>query len=120
MTKKILLVDDSQLFYRFVKDVLKKEDIDIVWAKTMKEAIDKFKEKKPDLTLVDIILADSSGVEVIRKIKEVDPNANIVVISGLDKEYVIKEALDAGANDYIIKNTSISFFRQKVMGYLED
>jgi len=120
MSKKILLVDDSQLFYRFVKDVLKKEDIEIVWAKSMKDAVEKFKAEKPDLTLVDIILTDTSGVDVIRKIKEVDPEANIVVISGLDKEYVIKEALDAGASDYIIKNTSISFFRQKVLSHLED
>jgi len=119
MSKKILLVDDSQLFYRFVKDVLKKEDIEIIWAKTMKEAIDKFKKEKPDLTLIDIILADTSGVDVIRKIKEINPDSNIVVISGLDKEYVIKEALDAGATDYMIKNTSISFFRQKVLSYLE-
>ena len=120
MSRKILLVDDSQLFYRFVKDVLKKENVDIVWAKTMKEAVEKYQKEKPNLTMVDIILTDISGVDVIRKIKEIDPEANIVVISGLDKEYVIKEALDAGARDYIIKNTSISFFRQKILSYLED
>ncbi len=120
MSKKILLVDDSKLFYRFVKDVLKKENIEIVWAQNMSEAVEKYGKEKPDLTMVDIILTDISGVEVIKKIKEIDPEANIVVISGLDKEYVIKEALDAGAKDYIIKNTSISFFRQKVLENLED
>ncbi|AGB05382.1 response regulator containing CheY-like receiver domain and AraC-type DNA-binding domain [Aciduliprofundum sp. MAR08-339] len=117
--KRILLVDDSKLFYRFVKDVFKNDDVEILWAKNGEEAIKKFNEFNPDLTMVDIILSDSNGVEIIKRLREIKPEANIMVISGLDKESVIKDALEAGAKDYLVKNVSISYFRQKIMDNID-
>jgi len=117
--KKLLLADDSELFYKFLSDVLKKEDIKIIWARNKKEAIEKFQNEKPDLVLVDIILSDSNGLEVIKELKNLDDKANIMVISGLDKQDVIKEALDAGARDYIVKNVSPKYFREKILKVLE-
>ncbi|ADD09002.1 response regulator [Candidatus Aciduliprofundum boonei] len=116
---KLLLADDSELFYKFLRDVLKKEGIEIIWAKNKKEAIEKFKEEKPDIVLVDIILSDSNGIDVIKEIKALDKDANIMVISGLDKQDVIKEALDAGARDYIVKNVSPKYFREEILKALK-
>ncbi len=116
--KKLLLADDSELFYKFLKDIIKKDDIKIIWAKNKKEAIEKFKNEKPELILVDIILSDSNGIDVIKELKALDEKANIIVISGLDKQEVIKEALDAGAKDYIVKNVSPKYFREKIKNYL--
>ncbi len=116
--KKLLLADDSELFYKFLKDVLKKENIKIIWAKNKMEAIEKFEKEEPDLILVDIILSDSSGIDVIKDLKNLDEKANIIVISGLDKQEVIKDALDAGAKDYIVKNVSPRYFREKIKSYL--
>ncbi len=113
--RRIMLVDDSQLFYKFVSDVLKNEDVEIVWAKSGEEALRKYKEEKPELVLVDIILSDANGVEIIKKLKDMDNEANIMVISGLDKGSVIKEALDAGAKDYLVKNVSVPYFRKKIL-----
>ena len=116
--KKLLLADDSELFYKFLKDVLRKDDIEIIWAKNKREAIEKFKKEGPDLILVDIILSDSNGIDVIKELRALDPEANIMVISGLDKQDVIKEALDAGAKDYIVKNISPRYFREKIKSHL--
>lgn len=116
---KLLLADDSELFYKFLRDVLKKESIEIIWAKNKKEAIEKFKEEKPDIVLVDIILSDSNGIDVIKELKALDKDANIMVISGLDKQDVIKEALDAGARDYIVKNVSPKYFREEILKALK-
>ena len=117
--KKLLLADDSELFYKFLKDVLKKENVKIIWAKNKIEAIEKFKNEKPELVLVDIILSDSSGINVIKELRALDEKANIMVISGLDKQEVIKEALKAGAKDYIVKNVSPRYFREKIKSYLK-
>ncbi len=116
--KRILLVDDSSLFYNFVRDVLKKENVELIWAKNGKEALEKFREKKPNLVLVDIILSDMNGIELIRKLKEEDKSAKILVITGLDKDYVAEEAFEAGAEDYIVKNISVAELREKIFKYL--
>ncbi len=116
--KKIMLVDDSELFYNFIKEVLKREEIEIVWARSGKEALEKYRSVRPDLVMVDIILSDMNGVDLIEKLKKEHRDAKIVVISGLDKDYVIEDALNAGALDYIVKNLPVLEFRKKVLGYL--
>ncbi|HHE75663.1 MAG TPA: response regulator [Candidatus Aciduliprofundum boonei] len=118
--KSILLVDDSSLFYSFMRDVLKKDNVEIVWAKNGKEALKKFKEKNPNLVIVDIILSDMNGVELIRKLKEINKEAKVIVITGLDKDYVAEDAFEAGAEDYIVKNIPIKEFRDKIIHYLQD
>ncbi len=117
--KKILLVDDSELFYKFIEDVLKKEDFEIIWARNGKEAIEKFNEYNPDLILVDVILSDTSGIDLIKDIKKLNERARIIVISGLDKNDVIREALEAGAKDYIVKGIAPKLFREKIINNLE-
>ncbi len=116
--KSVLLVDDSPLFYNFVRDVLKKENIEIIWAKNGKEALSILKERVPNLVMVDIILSDMNGIELIRKIKEMNDKVKVIVITGLDKDYVAEDAFEAGAEDYIVKNIPIKEFREKVLRYL--
>ena len=111
--KKILIVEDSQLYYKFFKRVIK--DANIIWAKNGMEAMEIYKKEKPSLVLVDIILPRMDGIELIKNIKAMDENARVVVLTGLDQEDVIKDALKAGAMDYITKDTDIEELRNKIL-----
>ncbi len=111
--KKMLLVEDSKLYYNFIKNII--TEAEILWAKNGREAIEIYKKEKPSLVVVDIILPEMSGIEVIEKIKEIDKKANIIVISGMDKKDMIKDAKKAGARDYIVKDSNVKNLRYKIL-----
>ena len=68
------------------------------------EAIDRYKQHKPDLVTMDIVMPMMSGIDATRAIVEQDANAKIIMCSALGQEALVMEALDAGAAD--------DFFRQ--------
>lgn len=104
--KRILIVDDSRsVAYKLTKIVDRLTDFEVVGhAQNAKDAIAMYRELKPDLVTMDIVLPDKSGLDVIKDIKNVDSDANIVVISsvggGQDKLF---EAIQAGAKNVIVK-----------------
>ncbi|NPA74911.1 MAG: response regulator [Euryarchaeota archaeon] len=110
--KNLLVVEDSEMFYRLIKSALK--NVNVLWAKSGEEAIEKYKSFRPNLVLVDIILPDMNGVEVIHQLKKYDENAKIIVVSGIDHNEVMKESLAAGAVDYIPKTAGIEHLRRKI------
>lgn len=67
------------------------------------EALERFRELRPDITLVDLLLPDMSGFELIEKIKEQSPNARIIVLSSHEGDVHIQRALEAGALGYVAK-----------------
>ena len=72
-------------------------------AATGREAIERFVELRPDVSLVDLRLPDMSGFDVIRAIKDKSPNARIVVLSSHEGDVDIQRALEAGAQGYVAK-----------------
>ncbi len=104
--KRVLIVDDSRsVAYKLTKIVDRLTDFEVVGhAQNGKDALSMYRELKPDLVTMDIVLPDKTGLEVIREIKEIDADANIVVISsvggGQDKLF---EAIQSGAKNVIVK-----------------
>ncbi len=119
--KRVLIVDDSRsVAYKLTKIVDRLTDFEVIGhAQNGKDALAMFKELKPDLVTMDIVLPDKTGLEVIKDIKAVDADANIVVISsvggGQDKLF---EAIQSGAKNVIVKpfdeNTVREIFIQSV------
>jgi len=72
-------------------------------AATGREAIERFVELRPDVSLVDLRLPDMSGFDVIRAIRDKSPNARIVVLSSHEGDVDIQRALEAGAQGYVAK-----------------
>ena len=98
---KILIADDSQ----FMREVLKGLLHDAGYADTPectdgKECIAKYTSEKPDLILLDIIMPEMDGIEVLKKIGH---EAKVVVISAVGQEKMLEEAKKLGALDYIVK-----------------
>ncbi len=101
---KILIVDDEEGIRKIISDVLAESGFsDFDTAEDGQEAIDKFNEKKHDAIILDIKMPNIHGVEVLRHIKALSPDSEVIIISGAaDKESAIA-AVKLGAYDYIEK-----------------
>jgi two-component system chemotaxis response regulator CheY len=76
---------------------------DVLEAADGMEAIDLYQEHHPALVTMDITMPEMDGITAIKKIREIDPDANIIVCSALGQKEVVMEAIEAGAKHFLIK-----------------
>lgn len=104
MTKKILIVDDAAFMRMMLKNILVKNGYEVVGeAENVSVAIELFKSTQPDLVTMDITMPKVSGIEGVREILKIDPQANIIMISAMGQQAMVMEAIQAGAKDFIVK-----------------
>jgi two-component system chemotaxis response regulator CheY len=104
MTKRVLIVDDAVFMRNMIKDIFSGGGFEIVGeAANGLEAVEKYKEFRPDLTTMDIVMPFKSGIEATREIVKLDPKAVIVMCSALGQESLVMEAIEAGASDFVVK-----------------
>ena len=104
MKKRVLVVDDAVFMRNMIKDILTAGGFEVVGeASNGLEAVEKFKELKPDLTTMDIVMPFKSGIEATREIVGNDGGATIIMCSALGQESLVMEAIEAGASDFIVK-----------------
>ena len=99
---KILVVDDEAQIRELLKDFLEIKDYDVITASSGKEALEKIKEK-PTIVLLDVMMPDMNGLQVLDKIKESAPSIEVIMVTGLAEEDIAVESLKKGAFDYITK-----------------
>ena len=105
---RLLIADDHSVVREgLVSLVKRKSDIVIVAeASNGHEAVDLWKQHRPDVTLLDLRMPELDGVGAINEIREVDPNAQIVVLTTYDGDEDIYRAIKAGAKAYLLKDTA--------------
>jgi two-component system chemotaxis response regulator CheY len=104
MPKRVLIVDDAIFMRNMIKDIFASGGFEVVGeAANGLEAIDKYKDLRPDLTTMDIVMPFKSGIEATREIVKLDGNALIIMCSALGQESLVMEAIEAGASDFIVK-----------------
>ncbi len=105
---KVLIVDDHNLVREGLKAVFDQGDeVDIVGeAGSGEEALDMVDKVKPDVILMDISMPGMNGIQATKLIREKHPEAKIVMLTMLDQEGYVYEAVKAGATGYMLKNTS--------------
>ncbi|HEV2983930.1 MAG TPA: response regulator transcription factor [Vicinamibacterales bacterium] len=103
---RVLVVDDHSLLRTGVANIINQEpDLEVVAeAANGRDAIDAFLEHHPDVVMMDLRMPGMEGVEAIRQIREVDPQALVVVLTTYDADEDIARALQAGAKAYILKD----------------
>lgn len=112
MNYRILLVDDAQVIRLMLSKILKTGGYEIAGeASNGLEAVEKYKELQPDLVTMDITMPQMSGIDAVRKIKEYDPQARIIMCSAMGQKSLVIEAIEAGARNFLIK----PFDPQKVL-----
>lgn len=108
---KILIIDDSAFMRMMLKDILGRNGHEIAEAENGQDGVEKYSKFKPDLVAMDIVMPGVTGIDAVREIMKKDPKASIVMISALGQEAMVKEALEAGAKDFIVK----PFKKEKVI-----
>ncbi len=115
----ILVVDDSLYLRVMIKKILKKIGHTIVAeAGNGLEAIEMYKEHKPDLVTMDVVMPKLNGLLAIKEILQLDPSSNIIIVTALGHEPMIREALRIGAKDFVIKPFKQDELVNAVMGVL--
>ena len=104
MSKRVLIVDDAIFMRMKLKDILEKGGYEVVAeAQNGLEAIEKFKTENPDLVTMDITMPEMDGIAALKVIKEVNPNAKVIMCSAMGQQSMVMDAIKAGALDFIVK-----------------
>lgn len=104
MALRVLIVDDAAFMRMMIKDILSKNEYEVVGeAENGIAAIKLYKKLKPDLVTMDIIMPEMNGIEAVKGIISFDPQAKILMVSAMGQQFLVKEAIQAGAKDFIVK-----------------
>lgn len=104
MTKRILIVDDASFMRMMIKDILMKNGFDVVGeAADGAQAVEKYVETEPDLVTMDITMPDMDGIEALKRIREINPQAKVIMCSAMGQQAMVIDAIQAGAKDFIVK-----------------
>ncbi|MFC2950099.1 response regulator [Virgibacillus sediminis] len=104
MANRILIVDDAAFMRMMIKDILKKNGYEIAGeAADGIEAVEKYKELVPDLVTMDITMPDKDGISALKEIKDINPQAKVIMCSAMGQQAMVIDAIQSGAKDFIVK-----------------
>jgi DNA-binding NtrC family response regulator len=103
MSKKILIVDDDQLLRDVVGQYLSKNGYEVVIPKSALEALEIFKSDEYSLAIIDLVMPDIGGIELMEALISKDPNLKIVIMTGYPTVDSAYKAMVDGVFEYIIK-----------------
>lgn len=101
--KKILVVDDADFMRGSLRLIFESENYLVLEAEDGYQAVKMYAEQQPDVVTMDINMPGKTGIDAIKEIKEIDPNAKIVVVTSMGTEFMIRDAIQSGAANFIIK-----------------
>ncbi len=114
--KKILLVDDEEGIQMLYREELEDEGYEVISAYTGEEGMQKFREERPDLVILDIQMPGMNGIETLRQMKMDNPKLPVILSSAYN-EY--KQDLGAWASDeYVVKSSNINDLKEAVRKHL--
>jgi len=104
MSLNVMIVDDALFMRNMLKDIGQRPGYAVVAEAVSGEAaLELYRQHRPDLVTMDIVMPKRSGIEALQEIMAEDPAARVVMISALGQDALVIEAIEAGARDFIIK-----------------
>ena len=100
---KIMVVDDAQFMRMKCAKLLSSNGYDVIEAATGAEAVESYKTERPDAVLLDITMPDMDGLQALKEIRKIDPEARIAMVTAMGQQSIVMEALKSGAKDFIVK-----------------
>ncbi|MBU3915037.1 response regulator [bacterium] len=105
MGKKIVIAEDEEHMGKMISFKLEKEGFEVIWKQNGASALETIREQKPDLALLDVMMPDMNGFEVLKAIRR-DESLNsvkVVMLTAKGRETDIVDAINQGAADYVVK-----------------
>jgi len=100
---RILVVDDAAFMRMRCTKLLQEKGYDVVEATNGAEALERYKEQKPDGVLLDITMPKMDGIVTLQEIMKVDPAARVAMVTAMGQRSMVMSALKAGARDFVVK-----------------
>ncbi len=112
---RLLAVDDSAFTLTIISTYLGGSEFEVAaTARSGEEALERYREARPDLVLLDLVMPGLSGEETLRRLLELDPGANVVIVSSLGTDEAVQTCLALGARSFLRK----PFKREELLGFL--
>ena len=113
---RLLVVDDAMIMRKLIRDVAVEAGWEIAGeASNGADAVALYEKLRPDLVTMDLVMPIMGGNEALRRIRAVDSEARVVVITALDQKQTLTESIRDGALDFIVK----PFDRERILGFLK-
>jgi len=112
---RILVVDDEEEICQLTLSFLVRKNYNVFTATNGEVAIDLVKKEHPQIVLLDVRLGSESGIEVLEKIKEIDEEIRVIMVTALDDEESIRQAKALGADDYIAKPFTATYLNDFIL-----
>ncbi|MDD6328832.1 MAG: response regulator [Eubacteriales bacterium] len=117
---KILIVDDSRTSRRILRNILEEDGHTVVGEATNgKEGYEMYEALKPELVTMDITMPVMTGVESLKKIKEIDADAKVVMVSAAGQQHNMLEAVQSGAAEFISKPFDVNSIKNIINNLVE-
>ena len=113
--KKILVADDEELICNMLEKFLTQKGYEVITALSGEEAVRKVKEEKPHIVLMDIRMSKMDGIEALKKIREIDHKAGIVMITAVKDDDIGRRCIELGAYDYITKPLDLEYLEKVLL-----
>jgi two-component system chemotaxis response regulator CheY len=108
---KILIVDDAEFLRMRISKMLIGDGYEVIEAENGVQAVETYRNQKPDVVLMDITMPEMDGLTALKEIRAIDPKARVVMLTALGQESVVLEAIKSGARDFVVK----PFERERVL-----
>ncbi|OGX15056.1 MAG: hypothetical protein A2166_06465 [Omnitrophica WOR_2 bacterium RBG_13_41_10] len=114
---KVMLVDDEVDFCGFLESILTKEGYEVVVANSGMEAIEKVKTENPQIILLDVRMPGMDGLQVLEKIRQIDKEAIIIMVTVVTDIDVAKKSMKLGSINYLTKPIDLGLLKRNLRGW---
>ncbi len=105
VASRILVVDDASFMRSVLKDIIKSNGLasEIFEAGDGIEGVKAFQKIKPDLVTMDVNMPRADGIQALRAILKINPQAKVIMITSVEEKHIVQDAIKLGARDYVVK-----------------
>ncbi|MCH7594417.1 MAG: response regulator, partial [Chloroflexi bacterium] len=99
----IMVVDDAAFMRMRCRKLLTQSGYDVLEANTGAQAVEVYKECRPDMVLLDITMPDMDGLTALKEIRKIDPDAKVAMVTAMGQQSIVTEAVKPASRDFVIK-----------------
>ena len=114
MAEKVLIVDDEKGFLDVLSERMQSRGMEVTTATSAKEALQKLEGETFDAIVLDLMMPEMGGIEALQRIKEKNPDSEVILLTGQPSVSIGVEAMKLGATDFLIKPADINELTEKI------